>query len=75
MSETLCICCYGQITDHDGEPLYLKAPADGAEGLPVAWAHSDCLVDYTSPFVIADFPESDLAALREHARALEQQPE
>lgn len=63
----LCIFCYDPVTVEDGNPLYLQVSADTPDDQPAAWVHSDCLADYARPFEIADFPESDLAALREHA--------
>lgn len=72
MPEPLCICCYDFVTAENGDPLYLQASADMDEAQPIAWVHKDCLADYARPFEIADFPESDLAALREYARSAKQ---
>jgi hypothetical protein len=68
MPEPLCICCYDPVTAEDGDPLYVQATAGMPEVAPAAWVHKDCLADYARPFQIGDFAESDLVALREHAR-------
>jgi hypothetical protein len=68
MPEPLCICCYDPVTAENGDPLYLQA-SDLPDAQPAAWVHKDCLADYARPFEIGDFSESDLAALREYARA------
>jgi hypothetical protein len=67
MSEPLCICCYDPVTAEDGDPLYTQASADMSGAQAVAWVHKHCLAEYAKPFEIGDFPESDLAALREYA--------
>ena len=69
MPEPLCICCYDPVTTENGDPLYLEAATAGvADVSPAAWVHRHCLADHAMPFQIADFPESDLEALREFAR-------
>jgi hypothetical protein len=72
MSEPICICCYEPVTVVSGDPLYLPTSSDVLDAQPIAWVHRDCLADYANPFHIGDFPESDLAALREYARSLGQ---
>jgi hypothetical protein len=67
MPEPLCICCYDLVTAEDGNPLYTQASADIPATQPIAWVHKDCLAEYARPFEIGDFPETDLAALREYA--------
>jgi hypothetical protein len=60
------------VTAEDGDPLYPQPAADTPHTQPIAWVHKDCLADYARPFEVADFPESDLAALREYARNAKQ---
>lgn len=72
MPDPLCICCYDLVTADDGDPLYLQESTDTPAITPIAWVHKDCLADYAKPFEIADFPESDLAALREYVRSAKQ---
>jgi hypothetical protein len=67
MPEPLCICCYDLVTAEDGTPLYAQPSSDAPNAQPIAWVHKNCLADYARPFEIGDFPESDLAALREYA--------
>jgi hypothetical protein len=67
MPEPLCICCYDLVTAEDGNPLYAQASTDMPGAQPVAWVHKHCFAEYAKPFEIGDFPENDLAALREYA--------
>ena len=72
MPESLCIFCNDQVTPENGDPLYLKEPAGLPDAQPAAWVHHDCLAEYARPFEIADIPQSELDALRDHARASSQ---
>jgi uncharacterized protein YbjT (DUF2867 family) len=57
---------------------YIRARGQGEQAVRAAFASAgvvrpavmikNCLDNYTSPFEIADFPQSDLDALREYAR-------
>lgn len=67
MPEPLCICCYDLVTAEDGSLLYVQASADMPDAQPVAWVHKHCLAEYAKPLETGDFPESDLAALREYS--------
>lgn len=72
MPEPLCIYCFDPVTAENGDPLYMQVTTGEPDVQPIAWVHKDCLADYARPFQIGDFPESDLAALREYARSSNQ---